>query len=59
MWPKYLGGDVNGETVPIDTAYHQEITNTFRAAWPYGQGPPPPGEAEAIMRAVYSQWPLP
>ena len=59
VWPKYLGGDVNGETVPIDTAYHQEITNTFRAAWPYGQGPPPPGEAEAIMRAVYSQWPLP
>jgi hypothetical protein len=26
--PKYLGGDPKGPTVPIDAAYHQEITKT-------------------------------
>jgi RHS repeat-associated protein len=39
--PKYLGGDDAGETVPIDAAYHQLITNAFRDKWAYGQGKKP------------------
>src|SRR5690606_26361734 len=31
--PKYLGGDPKGPTVPLDAAYHQQITNAFRDAW--------------------------
>jgi RHS repeat-associated protein len=56
--PKYLGGDPKGPTVPIDAAYHQEITNAFREAWPYGQGAPSPADLQRIMND-YSRFPLP
>jgi hypothetical protein len=57
--PKYLGGDPKGPTVPIDAAYHQEITNAFREAWPYGQGAPSPADLQRIMNDVYARFPLP
>jgi hypothetical protein len=57
--PKYLGGDPKGPTVPIDAAYHQEITNAFREAWPYGQGALSPADLQRIMNDVYSRFPLP
>jgi len=57
--PKYLGGDPKGPTVPIDAAYHQEITNAFREAWPYGQGAPSPEDLQRILNDVYSRFPLP
>ena len=28
--PQYLGGAADGPTVPLDAAYHQQITNAFR-----------------------------
>ncbi|NJL27456.1 MAG: hypothetical protein HC897_05945 [Thermoanaerobaculia bacterium] len=57
--PIYLGGDRKGETVKIDAAYHQEVTNAFRKEWGYGQGPPEVSEVESIMQAVYTRFPLP
>jgi RHS repeat-associated protein len=57
--PKYLGGDPNGPTVPLDGAYHQMITNAFRNEAPYGSGPVSPEELQQIMNKVYSQFPLP
>jgi len=57
--PKYLGGDPNGRTVPLDAAYHQVITNAFRDAWKYGQGVPSSEELADILAKVYSQYPLP
>ncbi|MGH9716525.1 MAG: hypothetical protein ACRD4R_07350, partial [Candidatus Acidiferrales bacterium] len=57
--PKYLGGDPNGPTAPLDGAYHQMITNAFRNEVPYGSGPVSPEELQQIMNKVYSQFPLP
>lgn len=57
--PKYLGGDPNGPTVPLDGAYHQMITNAFRNEVPYGSGPVSSEELQQIMNKVYSQFPLP
>jgi RHS repeat-associated protein len=57
--PKYLGGDPNGPTVPLDAAYHQEITNEFRNRWPYGQQPPSDAQLQLIMEGVYKRFPLP
>ena len=57
--PKYLGGHPKGPTVPIDAAYHQQITNAFRDAWGYGKGKPSAGELEAIKQHVYKRFPLP
>ena len=57
--PRYLGGDPNGPTARIDAAYHQEITNAFRAEWGYGNGKPSPERLQDIMRAVYERFPLP
>jgi hypothetical protein len=57
--PQYLGGAVNGPKVPLDAAYHQQITNAFRKAWPYGQDPPSPSQLREIMNKVYSEFPLP
>ena len=57
--PKYLGGAANGPRVPLDAAYHQQITNAFRDAWKYGQAQPPAAQVQQIMRDVYSKYPLP
>jgi len=57
--PKYLGGDPKGPTVPIDGAYHQEITNAFRELHPYGSPKPSPERLQEIMRQVYERFPLP
>jgi RHS repeat-associated protein len=57
--PKYLGGDPNGPTVPLDSAYHQQITNAFRELWPYGTGNlPTPEQLQQIMDQVYNQFPI-
>jgi YD repeat-containing protein len=57
--PKYLGGAASGPTVRIPAAYHQAITNEFRALAPYGQPRLPPGELGRIMNMVYGKYPLP
>lgn len=57
--PKYLGGPANGPLINLDAAYHQQITNAFRAEWAYGIGKPSAAQLDAIMRKVYSQFPLP
>ncbi len=58
--PKFLGGAKNGPTVPLDAAYHQQITNAFRQAWSYGKGPiTDPVLRRQIMDQVYKQFPLP
>ena len=57
--PKYLGGDPDGPTVPLNAAYHQKITNAFRERWPYGGGLPSETELKEIMEEVYNQYPLP
>jgi RHS repeat-associated protein len=58
--PKYLGGPANGPRVPLDAAYHQQITNGFRQAWPYGQGViKDPDVLRNVMDKVYKQFPLP
>jgi YD repeat-containing protein len=59
VWPKYLGGPIDGPTIPINAAYHQQITNAFRAEWGYGNGRPSAAEAHAIMARVYARYPLP
>jgi RHS repeat-associated protein len=56
--PKYLGGDPSGPTVPLDAAYHQQITNAFRNLWPYGSGTPTPEQLQDIMDQVYNQYPI-
>ena len=57
--PQYLGGPASGETVELDAAYHQVITNEFRSLYGYGQSVPPPEQVEAIKNQVYSAYPLP
>ena len=57
--PKYLGGAGNGALVPLDGAYHQMITNEFRAIHPYGLGPVDDAWRSRIMKDVYSKYPLP
>jgi hypothetical protein len=57
--PKYLGGAKNGPLVPLDGAYHQQITNAFRKAWGYGQVKPNAAQLKQIMDDVYKQFPLP
>jgi len=57
--PKYLGGPSNGPLVPLDAAYHQVITNEFRALRPYGLGPVNTAQRLQIMQQVYSKYPLP
>jgi len=56
--PQYLGGQKNGLLMPIDAAYHQQITNAFRNAWDYGIGKPNAAQLEKIMTDVYTQFPL-
>lgn len=58
--PKYMGGAKDGTKVGIDAAYHQLITNEFRALAPYGQKRAyTPEERAAIMNQVYGKYPLP
>ncbi|WP_293916373.1 MULTISPECIES: hypothetical protein [unclassified Sphingobacterium] len=57
--PQYLGGAKNGPLVPLDAAYHQVITNEFRAIRPYGLGPVNEAQRLQIMKEVYSKFPLP
>ncbi|WP_052188211.1 FG-GAP-like repeat-containing protein [Cellulophaga sp. Hel_I_12] len=57
--PKYLGGAKNGALVPLDGAYHQVITNEFRALWSYGKNVPSSTELQKIMKQVYTKYPLP
>jgi hypothetical protein len=45
--------------VRIDKAYHQKITNEFRAQWGYGKGIPSEAQRAEIMRKVYEKYPLP
>ena len=57
--PKYLGGAAQGETVSLPAAYHQMITNAFRAAYAYGQSRPDAATLASIVELVYSKLPLP
>ena len=57
--PKYMGSDPKGPKIPLDGAYHQEITNEFRKRHPYGGGTLPVDERQAIMEQVYKKLPLP
>jgi len=59
--PKYLGGAADGPTVSIDATYHQQITNAFRQAAPYGgdYSGLTGAALDAIKQAVYSNFPLP
>ena len=57
--PQYLGGPVDGPTVPLNGAYHQQITNAFRNQWGYGQAKPDPATVEEMMKEVYRMLPLP
>ena len=58
--PQYLANEIDGPTVEIPAAYHQQITNAFRQEYPYGTGTiPSPARLQQIMNKVYSQYPLP
>ena len=57
--PKYMGGASDGPLSSIDAAYHQLITNEFRALHPYGSMIPTPERLAEIMRQVYTSFPLP
>ena len=57
--PKYLGGAANGPLTGLNGAYHQLITNAFRARAAYGKsGVLKPAESARIMKDVYRQLPL-
>jgi hypothetical protein len=57
--PKYMGGSAKGETVPINAAYHQQITNETRDKWAFGQGPASKAKMNGILTQVYTKVPLP
>jgi hypothetical protein len=58
--PKYLGGTNNGTVKAINAAYHQFITNAFRALAPYGEDlERSEEEIQQILKTVYSMYPLP
>jgi RHS repeat-associated protein len=58
--PQYLGGAKDGATSRIPAAYHQLITNEFRALAPYGQKIQRSAEEVGrILQQVYSKYPLP
>jgi hypothetical protein len=56
VWPKYLGGAINGVRVELNAAYHQEITNAFRDLRGYGLERVTRQEAIEIMRQVYGAY---
>jgi RHS repeat-associated protein len=58
-FPKYMGGPANGPLTTLNGAYHQLITNAFRAQAAYGKSAGMnPVRAAEIMRDVYSKYPL-
>lgn len=57
--PKYLGGLQSGKAVTLDQAYHQLITNAFRKEFSYNQAAPDLPRLKAILRVIYSKYPLP
>ncbi len=57
--PVYLGGSKAGQTVVLDPAYHQLVTNAFRQRYGYGQKIPDAADLQDILRHVYKQYPLP
>ena len=59
--PQYLRGAADGPTVPLDAAYHQQITNAFRRVAPYGEDYDSlsPEDLQQFMNDVYSKYPLP
>lgn len=57
--PKYLGGSADGPLSAVDAAYHQLITNEFRALHPYGSLKPTPERLKELMSLVYAKYPLP
>ena len=58
IWPRYMGGPANYPRVLLDPAYHQMITNAFRARWRYGIGAPGQKKALEIMLDVYRNHPI-
>jgi RHS repeat-associated protein len=57
--PIYLGGSPSGPTVPLNAAYHQDITNACRRLWPYDGLKPGREKLIQILDDVYSKYPLP
>jgi len=58
--PVYLGGSPKGATYRLDSAYHQAITQAFRAKWRYNRKDKPlPAELQRILSEVYSEYPIP
>ena len=64
IWKDYLASE--GDSIwdsqtdkYFNQAYHQMITNEFRALWGYGKGVPSATELQSIMKQVYSKYPLP
>jgi RHS repeat-associated protein len=57
--PQYLGGAKDGLQVLLNPAYHQAITNAFRAMHPYGQAAPSGHRLAQIVHSVYTRYPLP
>jgi RHS repeat-associated protein len=56
--PQYLGGPKNGVLMPLDGAYHQQITNEFRKLMPYPASSISPAEVNKVMNQVYAKYPL-
>jgi RHS repeat-associated protein len=58
--PKYLNGPDKGLRVPLNAAYHQLITNAFRALAPYGENYRglSATQLQVILDRVYSMYPL-
>lgn len=57
--PKYMGGDPKGQTILLDGAYHQVITNEFRSIRSYNLDKLNENIRKDIMRQVYKKYPLP
>ncbi len=57
--PKYMGGDPKGQTILLDGAYHQVITNEFRSIRSYNLDKLNENIRTDIMRQVYKKYPLP
>lgn len=56
--PIYVGGAKAGDRILLNGAYHQLITNEFRAQWPYGGGRPSFDKLQEILDVVYKKYPL-
>ena len=63
-YPKYLGGNPKGPTVPLEREYHQKITNEFRHRFRYGEDYPVNDPAfqkrvQKAMKEIYEEYRLP